>query len=181
MNQVNSVRIWEETVTIPTYGVAGPDHNPRFYEKRAYQGSTGKVYPLPVTEKIYDEKKYQEYHAVFIENKYLKVMLLPELGGRIQRAIDKTNDYDFVYYNHVIKPALVGLTGPWISGGIEFNWPQHHRPTTYSPTEFKLMEQKAVPPLPYIRIKRSLKSKVSCTIGQIFPKHFCGGLILQYL
>ena len=140
MNQVNSVRIWEETVTIPTYGVAGPDHNPRFYEKRAYQGSTGKVYPLPVTEKIYDEKKYQEYHAVFIENKYLKVMLLPELGGRIQRAIDKTNDYDFVYYNHVIKPALVGLTGPWISGGIEFNWPQHHRPTTYSPTEFKLME-----------------------------------------
>ena len=140
MNQVNSVRIWEETVTIPTYGVAGPDHNPRFYEKRAYQGSTGKVYPLPVTEKIYDEKKYQEYHVVFIENKYLKVMLLPELGGRIQRAIDKTNDYDFVYYNHVIKPALVGLTGPWISGGIEFNWPQHHRPTTYSPTEFKLME-----------------------------------------
>ena len=140
MNQVNSVRIWEETVTIPTYGVAAPDHNPRFYEKRAYQGSTGKVYPLPVTEKIYDEKKDQEYHAVFIENKYLKVMLLPELGGRIQRAIDKTNDYDFVYYNHVIKPALVGLTGPWISGGIEFNWPQHHRPTTYSPTEFKLME-----------------------------------------
>ncbi len=55
MNQVNSVRIWEETVTIPTYGVAAPDHNPRFYEKRAYQGSTGKVYPLPVTEKIYDE------------------------------------------------------------------------------------------------------------------------------
>ena len=51
-------------------------------------------------------------------------MILPELGGRIQRAYDKTNDYDFVYYNHVIKPALVGLAGPWISGGIEFNWPQ---------------------------------------------------------
>ena len=45
-------------------------------------------------------------------------MVLPELGGRIQRAYDKTNGYDFVYYNHVIKPALVGLTGPWISGGI---------------------------------------------------------------
>ncbi|MBQ6122620.1 MAG: DUF5107 domain-containing protein, partial [Clostridia bacterium] len=47
-------------------------------------------------------------------------------SGRIQRAYDKTNGYDFVYYNEVIKPALVGLTGPWISGGIEFNWPQHH-------------------------------------------------------
>lgn len=136
---MSTVKIWNETVTIPTYGVAEPDHNPRFYEKRAYQGSTGKVYPLPVTEKIYDEKEDIEYNAVFLENDYLKVMMLPQLGGRIQRATDKTNDYDFVYYNHVIKPALVGLTGPWISGGIEFNWPQHHRPSTYSPTEFKLL------------------------------------------
>ena len=77
-----------------------------------------------------------------MENEYLKVMVLPELGGRIQRAYDKTNDYDFVYYNHVIKPALVGLTGPWISGGIEFNWPQHHRPTTFSPVDFTLEQGK---------------------------------------
>ena len=67
-------------------------------------------------------------------------MVLPELGGRIQRAFDKTNGYDFVYYNHVIKPALVGLTGPWISGGIEFNWPQHHRPTTFLPVDFERAE-----------------------------------------
>lgn len=80
------------------------------------------------------------YQAVWLENEYLKVMILPELGGRIQRAYDKTNDYDFVYYNHVIKPALVGLCGPWISGGIEFNWPQHHRPTTYSPVDYLLIE-----------------------------------------
>lgn len=137
---MSTVRIWEETVILPTYPVTAPDHNPRFYEKRAYQGSTGKVYPLAVTEKIYDEKIDQEYTAVFLENDYLKIMMLPELGGRIQRAYDKTNDYDFVYYNHVIKPALVALTGPWISGGIEFNWPQHHRPSTYSPTEYKLLE-----------------------------------------
>lgn len=71
-----------------------------------------------------------------MENDYLKVMILPELGGRIQRAYDKTNDYDFVYYNSVIKPALVGLMGPWISGGIEFNWPQHHRPSMFMPTEY---------------------------------------------
>ena len=75
-----------------------------------------------------------------MENDYLLVMILPELGGRIQRALDKTNNYDFVYYNHVIKPALVGLTGPWISGGIEFNWPQHHRPSTYSPVDFYFEE-----------------------------------------
>ena len=130
--------VWQEAVIIPTYGVGQPDRNPMFLEKRVYQGSSGRVYPYPVIDKILDEKQDQTYQAVWLENDYLKVMILPELGGRIQRAYDKTNGYDFVYYNHVIKPALVGLTGPWISGGIEFNWPQHHRPTTYAPTDFVL-------------------------------------------
>ncbi len=94
----------------------------------------------PTIEKIYDEKEDKHYQAVFLENEYLKIMILPELGGRIQRAYDKTNGYDFVYYNHVIKPALVGLLGPWISGGIEFNWPQHHRPTTFMPVDHILIE-----------------------------------------
>lgn len=131
-----STKVWEESVVLPTYKAAEPEKCPLFIENRAYQGSSGRVYPLPVTEKISDEKEEVSYHAVFLENEYLKVMILPELGGRIQRAYDKTNGYDFVYYNHVIKPALVGLTGPWISGGIEFNWPQHHRPSTYSPVDF---------------------------------------------
>lgn len=134
------VNIWEEDITIPTYEVGEPDKNPMFLEKRVYQGSSGKVYPYPVIDKIYDEKKDKKYHAVFLENEYLKVMILPELGGRIQRAYDKTNNYDFVYYNEVIKPALVGLAGPWISGGIEFNWPQHHRPSTFSPSDYYLSE-----------------------------------------
>ncbi len=133
-----SVRV--ETVNIPTYGIGQADKNPMFLEKRVYQGSSGKVYPLPVVDKILDEKTDQPYTAVFLENDYIRVMVLPELGGRIQRAYDKTNGYDFVYYNEVIKPALVGLTGPWISGGIEFNWPQHHRPTTFAPVDWRVTE-----------------------------------------
>lgn len=132
--------VWSETVLLPTYGIGKADKNPMFLEKRVYQGSSGKVYPLPVVDKILDEKKDQPYTAVWLENDYLRVMVLPELGGRIQRALDKTNCYDFVYYNEVIKPALVGLTGPWISGGIEFNWPQHHRPTTYGPTDWRIRQ-----------------------------------------
>lgn len=81
-----------------------------------------------------------------MENDYLKVMMLPELGGRIQRAYDKTNGYDFIYYNHVIKPALVGLAGPWISGGIEFNWPQHHRPSTFDQVEYTYAEMRTGAP-----------------------------------
>lgn len=141
MREMETVRVWEEIVTIPTYQVGKPNKNPMFLEKRVYQGSSGKVYPYPVIDKIYDEKTDQEYKAVYLENEFLKIMILPELGGRIQRAYDKTNGYDFVYYNHVIKPALVGLLGPWISGGIEFNWPQHHRPTTYMPVDYILEEQ----------------------------------------
>ena len=137
---MEEVRIWEEEVIIPTYEIGAAEKNPIFSEKRVYQGSSGRVYPYPVVEKIEDVKKDKAWKAVYLENQYLKVMVLPELGGRIQRAYDKTNGYDFVYYNHVIKPALVGLTGPWISGGIEFNWPQHHRPTTYQPVDYTVTE-----------------------------------------
>ena len=137
---MKEVKIWEEVVKIPTYEIGQPEKNPIFSEKRVYQGSSGRVYPYPVIEKIEDVKKEKEWKAVFLENQYIKIMVLPELGGRIQRAYDKTNGYDFVYYNHVIKPALVGLTGPWISGGIEFNWPQHHRPTTYLPVDYAIAE-----------------------------------------
>lgn len=140
MIKEKTVRMWEEIVEIPTYPVGEPDKNPMFLEKRVYQGSSGKVYPLPFTDKIYDNKILKEYKMVYLENKYLKIAILPELGGRIQRALDKTNGYDFIYYNQVIKPALVGLTGPWISGGIEINWPQHHRPRTFSPVEYYLEE-----------------------------------------
>ncbi|MDO5345791.1 MAG: DUF5107 domain-containing protein [Lachnospiraceae bacterium] len=137
---MKDVRIWEEEVIIPTYEIGAAEKNPIFSEKRVYQGSSGRVYPYPVIEKIEDTKRDKAWKAVYLENKYLKVMVLPQLGGRIQRAYDKTNGYDFVYYNHVIKPALVGLTGPWISGGIEFNWPQHHRPTTYLPVDYAVTE-----------------------------------------
>ena len=135
-----AVQIWEEDVIIPTYEVGAPDKNPMFLEKRVYQGSSGKVYPYPVTQTISSEKTDKHYRAVYLENEYLKIMFLPELGGRVQRAFDKTNGYDFVYYNRVIKPALVGLCGPWISGGIEFNWPQHHRPTTFMPVDHLLRQ-----------------------------------------
>src|SRR5882672_9548974 len=98
----DAVRIWEEDVMLPTYGVGAPDKNPMFLEKRVYQGSSGKVYPYPVIDKIFDEKIDQKWDAVFLENKYLKIMLLPQLGGRVQMLLDKTNNYHCVYYNRVI-------------------------------------------------------------------------------
>lgn len=132
------VNVWEEDILLPTYGIGKPEKNPMFFENRVYQGSSGVVYPYPVIEKISDTCQEETYHAVYLENEYIKVMILPELGGRVQMAYDKIKKRHFIYYNHVIKPALVGLTGPWISGGIEFNWPQHHRPSTYLPVDFTI-------------------------------------------
>ncbi|MBO4287680.1 MAG: DUF5107 domain-containing protein [Kiritimatiellae bacterium] len=122
-----------------TYGVGEPEKNPMFFEKRVYQGSCGKVYPVPFIDKVLDEPVMKEYDAVTLENAFTRVVLLPELGGRIYIGQDKlNNDYDFFYRNAVIKPALVGLAGPWLSGGVEFNWPQHHRPATFMPTEVSI-------------------------------------------
>ena len=134
------IKAWRELVTIPTYEIGKPEKAPMFLEKRVYQGSSGVVYPYPVIESISDEKTDQDYKAVYLENEYIKVMILPELGGRIQMAYDKIKQRHFVYYNHVVKPALVGLAGPWISGGIEFNWPQHHRPSTFMPVDCTIVE-----------------------------------------
>lgn len=127
------VRCSEEQVVIPTYPVQAADPNPMFLEKRVYQGSSGKVYPNPFTDRVALEKVDMSYRAILLENEFIQLMILPEIGGRIQSGTDKTNHYDFFYRQHVIKPALVGLLGPWISGGVEFNWPQHHRPSTYMP------------------------------------------------
>jgi tetratricopeptide (TPR) repeat protein len=135
-----NTEVREEIVVIPTYDVGPKEKNPMFLEKRVYQGSSGSVYPYPVIESVSRDKEDKEWKALILENDYLKIMILPELGGRVQMAYDKTNNKHFVYYNQVIKPALVGLTGPWISGGIEFNWPQHHRPGTYDPTDYKIAQ-----------------------------------------
>ncbi|MCC8159727.1 MAG: DUF5107 domain-containing protein [Oscillospiraceae bacterium] len=137
---MDKVKIWSEDVTIPTYEIGEYSKIPMFLEKRVYQGSSGRVYPHPVCESVSNEKTDRTYTAVYLENEYLLVMVLPEIGGKIQRILDKTNNYDAVYYNEVIKPALVGLAGPWVSGGIEFNWPQHHRPSTFDSVDYTIRQ-----------------------------------------
>lgn len=138
--QAGPVKAWFEPVVIPTYHPHAPDKNPMFLENRVYQGSSGKVYPLPFTDRISTEARDHPWQAVHVENEFLRVMVLPEIGGRIHVGLDKSNGYDFFYRQNVIKPALVGLAGPWISGGVEFNWPQHHRPATFMPVQAQIQE-----------------------------------------
>jgi len=138
------VTVTRELRQIPTYGLGEPERNPLFFEKRVYQGSSGRVYPLPFVDKVLQDEppRPMTYQAIRLENEWVRLVLLPEIGGRILLGQDKANDdYDFFYRQDVIKPALVGLAGPWISGGVEFNWPQHHRPGTFMPADVRIEEE----------------------------------------
>ena len=131
----HTVSLTKAQENIPTYIPKPPIALPMFFEKKPYQGATGRLYPLPYSDGITDEKQDVDYEVYTLENEYIQTKILPAIGGKILSGYDKVGHYDFIYRNHVIKPALVGLAGAWISGGIEFNWPQHHRPTTFMPVE----------------------------------------------
>jgi tetratricopeptide (TPR) repeat protein len=132
------VRIWEEDLVLPTYLTRDASEFPIFFNGRAYQGAQGKVYPYPFLDELTDEKRDVAYRAVYLENEYLRVCVLPELGGRIFSARDKTNGYELFYRQSVVKPALIGMLGAWLSGGVEWNVPHHHRATAFIPVDYAL-------------------------------------------
>lgn len=137
---VTPVTLTEVDEVIPTYLSGPPDPNPMFYFGRMSQGAEGRTYPYPLYSNLTNRKADQTYHLVYLENEYVKIGIAPEIGGRLFSALDKTNNYDFVYRQHVIKPALIGLIGAWISGGIEWNIPHHHRASTFLPVQYRTEE-----------------------------------------
>ena len=99
-----AVELKKEQRIIPTYVPGKAMDLPMFFERKPYQGASGRLYPLPFSDSISDEKTDVTYEVYTLENEYIKTDLLPALGG-----YDKCGDYDFIYYNEVVKPALVGL------------------------------------------------------------------------
>ena len=134
------VAAWSAPIVLPTYRPTEPDRYPAYLDRRVYQGSSGRVFPLPFHDRISETRTEQSWTGLHLENAYIRLLVLPELGGRIQLAVDKRTGYPLFYANPVIKPALVGLAGPWLAGGVEFNWPQHHRPATYLPMAWEIDE-----------------------------------------
>ena len=124
---------------IPTYPSPEAEEMPMFCETRNHQGSSGNPYPARIVNAVDREHRQERpYTVIRLENDFIRVSMIPELGGRVFEAYDKTTGYDFLYRQHVIKPALIGAYGSWISGGIEFNWPYHHRPSTLMPVDYTL-------------------------------------------
>ncbi|GGM17460.1 DUF5107 domain-containing protein [Promicromonospora citrea] len=136
-----AVAAWAAPLTLTTYDPLPPDRFPAYLDRRVYQGSSGRVYPLPFHHQIADEPRPRAWQAVHLENDWLRVVVLPELGGRIHVARERSTGHDLFWANPVVKPALVGLAGPWVAGGVELNWPQHHRPATYLPVDVEIEEE----------------------------------------
>lgn len=135
--QVNMRSVTEK---IPTYPIGAPEIDPIFFTGRVYQGAEGYIYPYPLYDVLTEEKTEQEYNVLRLDNQYVDISILPEIGGRIFAAADKTNNYPFFYTQTGVKPALIGMLGAWLSGGVEWNIPDHHRASSYMPVNWTMKE-----------------------------------------
>lgn len=136
--QKKGVTVERKELVLPTYEVGAPDENPLFFTGRVYQGAQGHFYPYPLYDVLTDNRVEKPYNALYLDNEYINVCVLPELGGRILSATSKENGYEFFYRQHVVKPALIGMTGAWMSGGVEWNIPHHHRPSSNIPVDWQI-------------------------------------------
>ena len=130
----------EDTTVLPTYAPGGYDKTPLFYTGRVYQGAQGRVYPYPMQDVLFDGKMDETYKYLTLQNKWFHLGLLPEHGGHLLNFTDKATGFETFYRQHVVKPALIGMLGAWISGGVEWNFPHHHRATTAMPIDWRAVE-----------------------------------------
>jgi tetratricopeptide (TPR) repeat protein len=127
-------RVWEAPLILPTYELNSPNPYPALldWQRRKWRP----VYPYPFLDSLGTEKTNKTWKAVYLENEYLKVTVLPELGGHVYQIFDKTLNRDIIYSNPVMKYAMVALRGAWVSGGIEWNFPDGHTLTTVAPIDY---------------------------------------------
>ena len=132
------VKIHEGTITIPTYEWKD-DINPKFWAlegsaKGSFTVKESITYPYTMQDHLYRTKVDRTYKAVYLENQYLKITCLPELGGRLHSVFDKTEGKEMFHLNDVIKPSMIAMRGAFISGGVEWNaGPHGHTVTILSP------------------------------------------------
>ena len=136
----SKVALTEKWVSMPTYTVAPPDKNPIFYRNEAYQGAAKHYYPLKLNDQYINERVEKEWKTVVLENEYIELGITPEIGGKLYYATDKTNNYHFIYKNSVVRPSNIGMTGAWVSGGIEWCVLHHHRASTFLPMDYTTVE-----------------------------------------
>lgn len=158
------VTVTETQESIPTYLVNDPARYPYFFTGRTYQGAAGHVYPYPIYDNLTDDRVERDYKYLKLENEYTEIGVLPEIGGRIFAAEDKQTGYNFFYRQHVIRPALIGMIGSWISGGVEWNIPHHHRASSTLNAGYEITENEDGSKTIWIG-ETELRQRLKWTIG----------------
>ena len=126
------VRVWQGTLTLPTYEEGLPDPNPPFD-----QFTTNRFnYPYTLRNNLTSNRVDHAWRAIYLENEYLKCSVLPDLGGHLYTCIDKISGKSMFYANPSIKKAAIAYRGAWAAFGIEFNFPVSHNWMTMSPVSF---------------------------------------------
>ena len=141
-NTQSKVTLTDKWISMPTYIVAPPDKNPIFFKNEAYQGASRHYYPLKLNDQYTNERVEQDWHTIVLENEYIELGITPDIGGKLYYATDKTNNYHFIYKNTVVRPSNIGMTGAWVSGGIEWCVLHHHRASTFLPLDYTTVENK---------------------------------------
>lgn len=125
-----SVRVWEDTLSIPTYVFDELDQHPDLFVKVRRWNI---IYPYPRQDNLTKDRQVRTYRAVHLESRYLHLIVCPDLGGHLYSLLDKTSGQEAFYVNDAVRPVALGLRGAWIPLGIEWNFPVAHSPTTLTP------------------------------------------------
>ena len=119
--------IKESKKVFKTYGFSDP--NPI--------ADVSKIYPYYRFDGYSDTGVDKEWQVVEMENDFIKVMVMPEIGGKVWAAWEKSTGKPFLYYNQVVKFRDVAMRGPWTSGGIEANYGIiGHTPNCATPMDY---------------------------------------------
>lgn len=130
---LSGLAVWEQDITLDTYAwqeallPTAPDDPVYPYPRLDFDAVTG---PVP-----------RAYRAVFVQNAYVQLVVVPELGGRILRWTDRTTGRQLFYANPVIKPTHWGRRGWWLAtGGLEWAFPtEEHGLNEYQPWQYELL------------------------------------------
>ena len=143
--QSPSATIKEEIMSLDTYDFSKPNPVPILTDN-------AKIYPYFKYEGYENIAKKKNWKVVTLENDFIKVFVLPEIGGKVWGAIEKSTGEEFLYKNEVIKFRNISMRGPWTSGGIEFNFGIiGHHPSTATPVDYV--------------VKTNDDGSVSCVVG----------------
>jgi tetratricopeptide (TPR) repeat protein len=125
--QVQEATIAESLRTFRTYPFSDPDPVARM----------GNIYPYFRFQGYSMTPVDRSWNVITLENQWIRVLIAPEIGGKILGAFEKSTGRAFIYFNRVIKFREIAMRGPWTSGGIEFNFGDiGHTPTTSNPVDY---------------------------------------------